>query len=162
MPIFIPHPTNADGLAKLSGAITNLKVTRAHASFVFTESDQTKMGVVAIAAAIAGLSGQAIATASNASDMEEEADYVEFELNGQPIKGWVWRNPFREGNLVEVAAEPRGNYWEAFGIACPTAKTIALYPHASRGKTAHIKNAIKWWLIGGGACYFLFKLPSFY
>lgn len=76
---FLTQP-NADGLVKLSGTVRNLKVTRASASFVFTESDQTKMGVVAFAAAIAGLGGQAMATASNASTLEEEADYIEFEL----------------------------------------------------------------------------------
>lgn len=40
----LPKP-NADGLAKLSGTVRNLKVTRASASFVFTESDQTRMGL---------------------------------------------------------------------------------------------------------------------
>ena len=76
---FLTQP-NADGLVKLSGTVRNLKVTRTSASFVFTESDQTRMGVVAFAAAIAGLGGQAMATASNASTLEEEADYIEFEL----------------------------------------------------------------------------------
>ena len=80
---FAPQP-NADGAVKLTGTIRNLKVTRASASFVFTESDQVKMGVIAVAAAIAGLGGQAIAAASNASAMEEEADYLEFDLDGQP------------------------------------------------------------------------------
>ena len=146
---FIPHP-NADGLVKLSGTIRGLKVTRDEASFVFIQSDQTKLGVVAIAAALAGQSGQAIATAANASSVEDLADYVEFELDGQPIKGWVWRNPFKEGDQVEVAAEQQGNHFEAFGITRPQDKTIALYPHCSRGRTTHVKNAVKWWLIGGG------------
>lgn len=47
---FISHPS-PNGLVEVSGAIRKLKVTRAHASFVFTESDQTRMGIVAIAAA---------------------------------------------------------------------------------------------------------------
>lgn len=34
------------------------------------------MGVVAIAAAVAGLSGPAIAAAANAASTEEDADYV--------------------------------------------------------------------------------------
>lgn len=96
---FLPKP-NADGLVLLSGTMRNLKVTRASANFVFTESDQTKMGVVAFASAIAGLGGQAMATASNASALEEEADYLEFELDGQLLKGWVWRNPFKDGDEV--------------------------------------------------------------
>lgn len=146
---FITHPKN-QALTKLTGTIKNLKVTREHASFVFTESDQTKMGVIAIAAAAAGMGGQAMSTAASASDMEEAADYVEFELNGQSVKGWVWRNPFNEGDIVDVAAEWQNDHYETFGIARPRDKTIALYPHCSRGKTRHNKKAIKWWLIGGG------------
>jgi hypothetical protein len=147
---FVKQP-NADGLVKLAGTIRNLKVTRASASFVFTESDQTKMGVIAIAAAIAGLGGQAMATASNASSMEEEADYLDFDLDGQHVKGWVWRNPFRESDAVNVAAERLGGHWEAYGVERTSDRTVALYPHCSRGRAPHIRNAIKWWLLGGGA-----------
>lgn len=151
---------NIDGLVKLSGAVRNLKVTRASASFVFTESDQTKMGVVAVAAAIAGLGGQAMATASNASALEEEADYLEFELDGQPVKGWVWRNPFKEGDEVSVAAERRADgHWEAFGVQRPADRTVALYPHCSRGRVRHYKNAAWWWFFGwGGVSIFVMAL----
>jgi hypothetical protein len=147
---FLPQP-NADGLVKLNGTVRNLKVTRASASFVFTESDQTKMGVVAFAAAIAGLGGQAMAIASNASAMEEEADHLEFELDGRQVKGWVWRNPFKEGDEVTVAAEHRADgHWEAFGVQRPADKTVALYPHCSRGRARHLKNAAWWWFFGLG------------
>jgi hypothetical protein len=152
---FIPPP-NASGLIKLSGTVTKLKVTRDSASFVFTKSDQTKLGVVAIAAALAGQGGQAMSAAANASDVEEQADYLEFELGGRPIKGWVWRNPFKEGDEVEVAAEQRTDHHEAFGITRPTDKLIALYPHCSRGPATHVKNAVKLWVIGGGAMVCLF------
>jgi hypothetical protein len=154
---FIPPP-NASGLIKLSGTVTKLKVTRDSASFVFTKSDQTKLGVVAIAAALAGQGGQAMSAAANASDVEEQADYLEFELDGRPIKGWVWRNPFKEGDEVEVAAEQRIDHHEAFGITRPTDKLIALYPHCSRGPATHVKNAVKWWLIGGGGFLFMLSL----
>jgi hypothetical protein len=142
---------------KLSGTISNYKVTRASANFVFTDSDKTTLGVVAIAAGIAGLSGQAISTASSAG-AEESADYVEFDLNDKPVKGWLWRSPFKEGDLVDVAAEWQSDHYEAAGIARPADHTIALYPHCSRGRARHIKNAAKWWLIGvSGLC--LFSLP---
>jgi hypothetical protein len=156
---FVPHPSaNADGLIKLTGVMRNLKVTRDSASFVFTESDQTKLGVVAIAAALVGQGGQAISAAS--SDTEEVAEYLEFELEGQSVKGWVWRNPFRTNDMVEVAVEKRDGYYESFGIKRIEDKTIALYPHCSRGRASHIKNAAKWWLIGGGASYFCIGIPA--
>ncbi|WP_199032829.1 putative type VI secretion system effector [Ralstonia sp. ASV6] len=138
----------SEGLVKLTGTIENYRVTREEASFVFTDTDRTKLGVTAIAAGIAGLSGPAIATAANAASAEEHADYVEFDLDGKPIKGWVWRSPFNNGDDVEVAAEWREDHYETAGIARPIDRIIALYPHCSRGKARHIKNAVKWWLIG--------------
>lgn len=131
------------GLVRLSGTIRNYKVTRASANFVFTDNDWSRLGVVAIAAGIAGLSGQSISTASSAS-AEEEADFVEFDLDGNPIRGWVWRSPFKEGDVVDVAAEWAVDHYEAGGIARPDDHTIALYPHCSRGRARHIKNAAKW------------------
>lgn len=146
-----------EGLVKLSGTISNYKVTRATANFVFSDSDKSKLGVVAIAAGIAGLSGQAISTASSA-DAEEDADFVEFNLGGKPIRGWVWRSPFKEGDIVDVAAEWHGHYYDAGGIVRLSDRTIALYPHCSRGKMRHIKNATKWWFIGvSGLC--LISIP---
>jgi hypothetical protein len=135
-----------EGLVKLSGTIRNYKVIRASANFVFTDSDKTKLGVVAIAAGLAGLSGQAISTASSAAT-EENADCVEFDLNGKPVKGWVWRSPFKEGDVVDVAAEWQGDHYEAGGIARPIDHMIALYPHCSRGTARHVKNGAKWGVI---------------
>jgi hypothetical protein len=87
--------------------------------------------------------------------VEEEADYVEFDLDGQPVKGWVWRSPFKEGDAVEVAAEWRGDHYEAGAIARPADRTLALHPHCSRGRSKHVKNAIKWWFWGVG-CWLVF------
>ena len=137
-----------EGLVKLTGTIENYRVTRVAASFVFTDTDRTKLGVTAIAAGIAGLIGPAIATAANAASAEEDADYVEFDLDGKSIKGWVWRSPFNDGDDVEVAAEWRDGHYETAGIARPADRTIALYPHCSRGRARHIKNAVKWWALG--------------
>lgn len=144
---FLPQP-NGDGLVKIRGHIAGYHCRRDTASFVFTESDQTKMGVIAIGAAMVGLGGQAISAAANATSMEEEADYLQFTLNGLPMKGWVWRSPFKVGDEVEVAAEWQGDHFEVFGIFRERDRTIALYPHCSRGIKSHISNAVKWWGIG--------------
>jgi hypothetical protein len=146
MTIFLNKPQAGD-IVKLSGKMTSYRCSRAAASFVFSQSDQHKMGVVAIAAALAGMGGQAASTAGYASDLEELAEYVEFDLNGEPVKGWVWRSPFKEDDVVDVAAEWQGYYYEAYGIVRPADRMIALYPHCSRAKGRHIKNAVKWWAI---------------
>jgi hypothetical protein len=143
---FVAHPRGKK-LSKISGKIKNYVKTRDDAIFVFTENDKNAMGVVAISAALAGLGGQATSVAANASSMEESADYVEFEVNTNTIKGWLWRSPFGDGDDVHVAVEWQGEYYEIFGISRPLDRTIALYPHCSRSKVRHFKNAIKWWVV---------------
>jgi len=158
---FNPQP-NVAGLVRLKGTISNLRVSRRSASFVFTASDQSKLGILAVASALAGLDGQAATASHYASDLEESADYVEFEMGDQPVKGWVWRNPFKEGDGVYVAAEKVGDHWEAFGIARPADRIVALYPHCSRGRATHFKNAFKWWAFGWGGIVLLVGLPIMY
>ena len=147
------------GLMRIAGTIRNYKVTRKSANFVFTDGDKTRLGVVAIAAGVAGLSGQSISAASNVS-AEEEADYVEFDLDGRQVKGWVWRSPFNEGDQVEVAAEFHEEHYEAGGIVRPSDRTIALYPHCSRGMSGHIGNSAKWWFIGVSVLCIFFLLAG--
>ena len=144
----------ANSVCKLSGKISNYQCVRKSASFVYSKGDQEKFGVVAVAAALAGMGGQATAVTASASVLEEEADYVQFCLNGDTVKGWVWRSPFKEGDLVDVAAEWRGSHYEAYGIARPADRMIALYPHCSRSRIQHIKNAVKWWFICNLLFYF--------
>lgn len=142
---FIDH-SNPQGLQRLSGEISNYSSTRESASFVFTRSDQTKFGMIAVAASLAGMSGQAMAVASNASAMEEEADYVQFTIDGKKVSGWLWRSPFKDGDKVEVAAEWRRDHYELLGMTRPSDQTVALYPHCTRSKKNHIWNAVKWWI----------------
>jgi hypothetical protein len=140
-------------VVRLTGTITNYRCTRASASFVFGENNQYQFGAIAVAAALAGMGGQAASIIGAASDMEESADFLEFDLDGNHVEGWVWRSPFKDGDTVVVAAERWGEQYEAYGVARPSDRTIALYPHCSRGKRRHIKNAVKWWLIWN-ACIF--------
>lgn len=148
-------------IERLSGTLQNFKCTRGHASFVLTDDDRNAMGIIAIAAGLSGLSGQAISTAANASDTDEEADYLEFELNGKPVKGWVWRSPFKEGETVDVVAEWQKDHYELFAVARPADRTIALYPHCSRGVIPHWLNAAKWWFLGTTALIIAFLLFGF-
>lgn len=140
-----PHAEKAPAV-KLSGIITAYSKRRQHASFVLTESDHAIMGVIAICASIAGLSGQAASTAANAADVEEGADYVQFTLAGYPVQGWLWRSPFKNGDQVDAAVEWQGDHYELFGLARPSDRMIALYPHCSRGRKRHIRNVFFWWV----------------
>lgn len=146
MTTFLDKP-QANDIVRLTGTITNYRCTRASASFVFVESNQYQFGAIAVAAALAGMGGQAASIVGAASDMEESADYLEFDLDDSHVKGWVWRSPFKDGDTVVIAAQRSGDHFEAYGVARPSDRTIALYPHCSRAKRRHIKNAVKWWII---------------
>jgi hypothetical protein len=154
-----PKPS---ALVKLAGNITNYHCRRNAASFVFNSEDRAGIGVIAIEAALAGSAGPAIATA-NATSVEEEADHVTFFLDGNLVETWLWRSPFKPGDFVEIAAEWQNDHYEAFGIARPSDRTVALYPHCSRGKAAHIKNAFFWgfWLGFFGQFIFVTGLGYF-
>jgi hypothetical protein len=156
---YAAHP-NADGLIKLTGTIKDLKILRRSASFVFTESDHNKLGVVAMVGALAGAGGAAVATAANAGAIEEESDFLSFDLDGKHVEGWVWRHPqLRDGDEVHVAGESRGHGYELFGIVRPSDRAIAAYPHCSRARSTHIRTAIKWYLILGVGSVFFMYLP---
>ena len=136
------------GLEVLKGRMLSYKRRRGEASFVFSDDDRDGLGAIAIAAGLTGQSGQAISIASAAASTEEEADYLEFEINGKPVKGWVWRSPFKEGDEIEVAAEWQNDHYELFAIARPEDRIIALYPHCSRGGSSHWRNAWRLWFFG--------------
>ncbi|WP_227108280.1 putative type VI secretion system effector [Chromobacterium rhizoryzae] len=139
-----PTPSTIE-LSKISGKISRYKKTREMANFFFTDHDRNIMGLSAIAGALAGAAGMAASTARDASNLREQADYVEMEINGQLAKGWVWFSPFQDGDEVEVIGNQRHDYFELIAIVRTKDRTIALYPHCSRGKNAHIRNIIKWW-----------------
>ncbi|RAM63524.1 hypothetical protein RB25_10115 [Herbaspirillum rubrisubalbicans] len=147
---YLETPGQANGLIKISGEIKNYVSKRDEASFVLTKKDKTGMGMVSVALAAAGMGGQAIATASNVASLQEEADYVEFDLDGKEVKGWLWRSPFKEGDVVDAAVVWQGEYFELVALAKPADRTIALYPHCVRGRRAFYALVFRWWFIFAG------------
>ena len=128
----------------IRGRITNYQSVRNSANFVFTESDQATFGVIAIPAGLVGAAAQSAGMLHSATSVEEEADYVSFDLVESKVRGWVWRSPFSEGDEVEVVAKRQNEHFEAYGIVRPLDRMVALYPHCSRALVPHIQNALKW------------------
>jgi hypothetical protein len=121
------------------------------------------MGTTAIAASLAGLGGVAAGLGSMAMDTSEEADLLEFELDGKPVKAWVWVSVFKEGDEVEVVAEPDGNGWLGYGIRRISDRIVALHPHCSRGRYAHYRASARWWLsVSGGLLLFMYVLIALF
>jgi hypothetical protein len=145
----------------LRGRITNLRKSRCNQDFFFTDSDRRKMGATAIAAGLAGLGGIAVGLSGIAMDTTEEADLLEFELDGHTVKAWVWLSVFEDGDDVEVVAEPANGHWQGYGIRRTSDKLVALHPHCSRGRYAHYRYSGKLWLkVGIPLLLFMYLLTG--
>lgn len=145
----------------LRGHIRNLRKTRCRRDFVFTEADRTKMGATAIAAGLAGLGGVAAGLGAIAVDTSEEADLLEFEIDGVPVKAWVWVSMFADGDDVEVVAERTDDTWIGYGIRRVTDRIVALHPHCSRGRFAHYRASARWWFkLTAGLLIFMYALVT--
>ena len=86
----------------LKGKIEKYSCSRRSANFVSPQADGP---TGAVAAALAGESGIAVSLISASGNVSEEADYVEFSIAGQAVKGWLKQSVFSEGDHVEVVAE---------------------------------------------------------
>ncbi|AHI65103.1 putative type VI secretion system effector [Burkholderia thailandensis] len=130
----------------LRGTVGNFRRERATGDFLLNDADRSAAGLTAVAAALVG-SGGAIGLASLAGT-KEEADKVAFELDGKKITGWLMWSPFKSGDDVEVVAElMKDGTYRAFAVLKPDDRTIALYPHCTRGRIAHYKYSMKWFTI---------------
>ncbi|MFG6808892.1 putative type VI secretion system effector [Burkholderia pseudomallei] len=126
----------------LRGVLENLRKERAAGDFLLNDSDRSAAGLTAVASALAG-SGGAVGLASLAG-VKEEADRVQFEIDGKKITGWLMWFPFQDGDEIEVVAEPlRDGTYRTFAVLRPSDRTISLYPHCSRGRWAFFGNAAK-------------------
>lgn len=130
----------------LRGRVQNLRKTRCSQDFFFTRENSAKMGATAIAAGLLGLGGIATGLSATAIDTTEEADLLEFELDGKSVRAWVWLSVFDEGDEVEVVAEQWGDVWQGFGIRRVSDRIVALHPHCSRGRYAHYRASLLWWM----------------
>ena len=148
----------------LRGTIANYRKKRQLKDFVYTSAERKATGAAAILAALTGQGGAAVA-GLNAMNVREEADFVEFELNGEHVSGWLTYSPFKEGDQVEILAEREEGGWNVFGIVRDDC-VVALHPSCSRGRYAHLKATMRWWLIIStiilmGGCFLLASVVAF-
>jgi hypothetical protein len=130
----------------LRGRIQSLRKKRCCSDFVSTASDRASMCATAVGTGLAGLGGIAAGLGAMAMDTTEEADLLEFELDGKPIKAWVWVSVFNEGDEVEVVAERDSDGWLGYGIRRLSDRIVALHPHCSRGRYAHYRASLSWFV----------------
>lgn len=131
----------------LRGAISGLNRSRRSHDFVLTEVQHQQVGVTAIAASAMGMGAAGIGLIGMAGNADEEADWVEFELDGKQVKGWLWMMPMRNGDSVEVVAEPMGNNrYVTYAVKRDGDDLLAVYPHATAGRKVHYRKSLKAWV----------------
>lgn len=130
----------------LNGQVRNLTRRRATRDFVLSQmGSNVGTAPAAVSLALAGMGGAAISTAS--IDSNEEADYVEFDLEGQRVKGWFWRFPFSGGDELQVSVEDTqaSGHRVAFGARRPRDGLVAVYPHCYEGTASHRRSSLRFY-----------------
>lgn len=131
----------------LRGVISGLSRSRRSHDFVLTEIQHQQVGVTAIAASVMGMGATSIGLIGMAGNAEEEGDWVEFQLDGKQVKGWLWMMPMRNGDTVEVVAEATGNNcYVAYAVKRDGDDLLAVYPHATAGRKVHYRKSVKAWI----------------
>jgi hypothetical protein len=143
----------------LKGVISGLNRSRRSHDFVLTEVQHQQIGVTALAASVMGMSATGIGLIGMAGNADEEADWVEFELDGKQVKGWLWMMPMRNGDTVEVVAEPtKNNSYIAYAVKRDGDDLLAVYPHATAGRKAHYRKSAKVWMWCSFVTYLILPL----
>lgn len=127
----------------LRGAISGLNRSRRSHGFVLTEAQHQQIGLTAIVASAMDMGTTGMGLIGMAGNTDEEADWVEFELSGKQVEGWLWMLRMRNGDIVEVVAERREtivmSLTQSSATAIPTRRVSAC---DSREKV-HYRKSIK-------------------
>jgi hypothetical protein len=136
-----------DSLLLLKGKISKLRCyTREH-DFISTTDQHTQIGITAIIATAMGMGAQAAGMVGSAASKAEKAHWLEFELDGKKIQGWVWVMPLGTGDNVEVVAEHAGGLcYTVYAIRRVDDGLVATYPHVIAGRKVLYRNSVRGWL----------------
>ncbi|MFL9867990.1 hypothetical protein PQR67_27770 [Paraburkholderia fungorum] len=148
----------------LRGTISNLRTRRRQQDFVMNQVQHERMEATAAGAALLGMSASAIGLLNMSANSEEEADWVEFDLDDRHMEGWLWKMPVFNGDEVEVVVEkgPKGRYF-VYSVRRPEDGVVAVYPHATSGRSARFSSIMKmmfWCFLGIYGVISIFLLSS--
>jgi hypothetical protein len=147
----------------LRGTIAKLERSRRSHDFVLTQVQQRQVGVTAVGAAAMGMGAAGMGLVSMASNSDEEADWVEFELDGKKMQGWLWLLPMRNGDEVEVVAEKvADDRYIVYSVKRDGDDIVAMYPHATSGRKAHYRNMTKIMLWTFFVLYAIFVIGTYF
>lgn len=137
----------------LRGKISNLECRRRKQDFVLSEAQHAYMEAHATGAAVLGMGASAIGLLQMSANSQEEADWVEFEIDGKRVEGWLWKMPMSDGDVVEAVAEPKfdGRYF-AYSVRRADDGIVAVYPHVTSGRSALYRRIMKYMIIAAVLC----------
>ncbi|WP_256723360.1 putative type VI secretion system effector [Xanthomonas oryzae] len=93
----------------LSGILSNVKVKNTTADIFFRAGDREGIATTGVVAATMGLSGAAAGmVAMSMDEMKEPVCQVSFDIDGKHVEALLWNWPFKDGDHVQVVAEPAG------------------------------------------------------
>ncbi len=136
--------TSVGTMERLSGTLSALRRTRQQREFVLEQIGGAGVAPTAIAAALSGMGGAAIGIAT--METGEEADHIEGEIDGMPFKGWFWRFPFRNGDVLTLSGQRNDGVFHALAAQRQEDGLLAVHPHCTRGRRAHWKSSFSFWL----------------
>ncbi|WP_425526893.1 putative type VI secretion system effector [Xanthomonas oryzae] len=141
----------------LSGILSNVKVKNTTAGIFFRAGDREGIATTGVVAATMGLSGAAAGmVAMSMDEMKEPVCQVSFDIDGKHVEALLWNWPFKDGDHVQVVAEPAGtDFFTGFAVLEPDEKIIVLYPHVLAGGRAHWRNVIILSLLAGAVSTFI-------
>ena len=147
----------------LRGTISNLRIRRRQQDFVLSQVQHERMEAMAAGAALLDMGGSATGLLNISANSEEDADRVEFDLDGRHMEGWLWKMPVFNGDEVEVVVEkrPRGRYL-VYSLRRPEDGVVAVYPHATCGRLAQYRSVMKMMLWSFFVIYSLFSVVFLY
>jgi len=94
-----------------------------------------------------GMGAHAAGIVGSAGNKAEKAHWLEFELDGKKIQGWVWTMPLGTGDKVEVVAEHTGGHcYTGYAIRRVDDGLVAAYPHVIAGRKVLYRNSVRGWL----------------
>lgn len=137
-----------NSMVLLKGSISKLKCFKRSHDFAITEHQHQYIGATTIAATAMGMGSTGMGLLNVAQNSEEEAYWLEFEVDGKQVEGWVWKMPLGTGDIVDVAARQSSNgRFTAYGIRRIRDNLVAVYPHTTAGRKSHYRKTIKAWII---------------
>ncbi len=125
-------------LQLLRGIICDLVIERGEEDFVQSRGDRALGTVATTGLAAAGLAGAATGALLATTGGGDSVEFFTCTVDGKRVAGRFTKASFKNGDSVEVAADPQSDgTYAALAVRRPSDQTVWMFPHCSRGSKKH-------------------------